>query len=502
MWRTISVPTRWLLPLVLLAALVPRAAVFPINENLYGDAIARTEMAEEWARAPHVMTSFGDGAAQFGPLHLYMVGTALRLFDRQDAGRVVSLLFGVLSTIPLFSLTRRYFGARHAAWSCLAFAPWGIHIQASTTAGSEAVALFLMLAAFAAFARALELRGPASFIAPAVLMNLACAVRYDAWMYVALLGVIPAWAWRTRRALRAGIVFVLCSLPYPLFWMYGNAAAHGDPLYPLAYIDAFHRTWAQTATGWQEWWLRAQGIGFWPAMALFTLTPGVAAFGGIGMVVSWRARPETRWVTLCAVVPAAYYAFRTTVWFDFVPLGRFTVVQLALLLPFVGSGFSWCRERWGAFAAHRMAVASAVIAIAAPTALGVYTFRADGTGQTVLRPLSPTSTNARSLMTAADFIRHEVTARGRTVAIDSDASYQDLQVGFFARLQPETAVRMRWPDFRVRVERTPPDFVVRFDHGALAGEAWVQTTPDTLTMAGVTYRQLEGFSPPVRIYQR
>ena len=488
--------------LLIVAALVPRLAVFPINENLYGDAIARTEMAETWARAPHVMTSFGDGAAQFGPLHLYLVGGALQVFDREEAGRVVSLLFGVLSVIPLFGLTRRYFGTRAATWACLAFAPWGIHIQSSTTAGSEAVALFFMLAAFAAFARALDMRTPTSFIAPAVVMNLACALRYDAWMYVALLSVLPAFRWRTIRGIKAGAIFLLLSLPYPLFWMYGNAMAHGDALYPLAYIDAFHRTWAESATGWQEWWLRIQGLGFWPAMAVFTLTPGIAMFGGIGMLTSWRARPDTRWLTLCAVLPVAYYAIRTTVLFNFVPLGRFTVVQLALLLPFVVSGFAWCAARWGAITARRLAIISAVLAVAMPAALGAYTYRSDTVGPTVLRPLSPTSTNARSLMVAADFIRNEITGRGRTVAIDSDASYQDLQVGFFARLNTDTAMRMRWPDFRARVERTPPDFIVRFDRGALADEPWVSTTADTLTIAGVTYRELNGFSPPVRVYQR
>ena len=39
------------------------------------------------------------------------------------------------------------------------------------------------------------------------------------------------------------------------------------------------------------------------------------------------------------LVPTAYFAFRSVVLLDFVPLARFAVTQVALLLPFVGVGY-------------------------------------------------------------------------------------------------------------------------------------------------------------------
>src|SRR5688572_23895868 len=78
--------SRLLLALVILGALVPRVAVFAVNENLYGDAVVRTELAEKWSKDPHWISSFGDGAFQFGPLHLYVVGTLLKVWpNREDA---------------------------------------------------------------------------------------------------------------------------------------------------------------------------------------------------------------------------------------------------------------------------------------------------------------------------------------------------------------------------------------------------------------------------------
>src|SRR5689334_23192481 len=104
----VSEPAAWkvLLPLVVVF-LLPRAVLFPFNQNLYGDAVVRTDLAARWAADPHWISSFADGAFQFGPLHLYLVGFALKHgIPRTDAGRWVSLLFGVLTLFPLYALTR------------------------------------------------------------------------------------------------------------------------------------------------------------------------------------------------------------------------------------------------------------------------------------------------------------------------------------------------------------------------------------------------------------
>src|SRR5215211_4640794 len=130
-----------ILALLIAAALIPRLVVFPINENFHGDSVARTELAERWAANPHWIRSFNDGAYQFGPLHLYTIGAALWVWpDRADAGRAASFLFGVLSVVPLYFLARRLFGWKAGLAAGLAFAAWGMHVQMSTTASSEALA--------------------------------------------------------------------------------------------------------------------------------------------------------------------------------------------------------------------------------------------------------------------------------------------------------------------------------------------------------------------------
>ncbi|NNB88298.1 ArnT family glycosyltransferase [Corallococcus exiguus] len=496
--------TRWLVGLLLLAALLPRLGVFFINENLFGDAVVRTELAERWLADPHVITSYKDGTYQFGPLHLYLVGAVLSVFERDVAGRLVSLVFGVLSVVPLFALTRRLFGWRAGVAAGLAFSAWGMHLQFSTTAGSESVSLFFMLAVFALVAEGVEENRFQPLFWGAVLLNFACALRYDAWLYIPLITVALVFSSEDRVAsLTRAVGFGLVCLPFPLLWMQGNELAHGDPFFPIKAVEDFHRQWvadsggAGGALGW-----RLQQLGFWPAVALFTLTPGVALLGGVGMVRAWKKHPETRWLVVMAVVPALYFTLRAAVLLSFVPLARFTVTQLVLVPVFMAPGLAALVGNKGPFARRAVVGVSAVLAVVMPVALGIYTFRTEGGLHDSLRPVSPTSTNPVAVMQVARFLKEEVAANGGAAAIDDDPSYMDLQVAFFSTLPEMRMARVRWDTFRQRLADARPDVLVRFDGGKLVKDPGVKLDGRTLTLDGVAYQEQDGFSAPLHVYRR
>ncbi len=495
--------TRLLLGLLIAAVLLPRLLLMPFNENFYGDAVARTELAERWLREPHLITSYGDGAFQFGPLHLYLVGFALKVMpDKALAGRLVSLLFGVLAVVPLFSLTRRLFGWRAGVWAGLAFSVWGMHVQMSTTAASEALSLFLMLWVFALFAEGLDENRLGPLFAAAAVLNLACATRYDAWMFIPLLTVgLLLWGEDRIAAITRAVGFGLLCLPFPLLWMQGNELAHGDPFFPIRAVDQFHADWVREGllrVG--ELRYRLESLGFWPGVALLSLSPGVALLGMVGMWRSWRERPDVRWLVLAAVVPAAYFTFRAAVLLDFQPLGRFTVTELALLLPFVVPGLESLGR--GAGARKVLAGVSAVLALAVPLAMGLYTFRADGGWRDSFRPVSPTSTNPVPVMQVARFLQAEVAARGGAAVLDADPGYLDLQLAFFSGLPDERLARVRWETFRKHLREARPEYLVRFENGWLAKDSGVKLEGRALTLDGVVYEELDGFSAPLHVYRR
>lgn len=484
--------------------LLPRLAVLPINENFLGDAVVRTEFAERWARHPHWMSSYQDGAFQFGPLHLYLVGLVLKAgVVRTLAGRLLSVLFGTLTVLPLYALTRRLFGWRAGVWACAALSLWGMHIQFSTTAASEALALFLCVWAMALLARALDEPRVTPLFGAALLMNLACATRYDAWMMVPLLTVLLFVASRdTVAGLTRAVLFGLMCLPFPLLWMQGNAVAMGDALYPLHEINRFHAAWVNE--GFSRWGqlYRVINLFFWPGTAVFTLTPLIAGFALLGMVRVWRERPDARWLLWASWVPTAYYAFRGAVLLDFTPAARFTALQLILWLPFIGPGFDALFAN-ASKTVQRVAAGTALALLAGMTAwLGVFTFRVEGKYQTSLRPVSPTSTNPPDMMQVARFVHDAVLPTGAGIILDDDpALYMDLQIAFFGGLPEPRMARWRWEDFPRVLAKLSPEYLIRIERGTLTPKLQLSADGHTAQFQGRTYVELPGFQAPYHVYR-
>jgi 4-amino-4-deoxy-L-arabinose transferase-like glycosyltransferase len=384
--------------LLLLTAvvLVVRLVAFFLTQNVYGDAISRVELGEQWAAHPHWIWAFGDGAWQFGPLHLYLLGVASMLWSsREHAGRVVSLVAGVATTVPLWFLCRKLYDARAARFSCLVLAFWGMHIQFSTTAASEALSLLLLTACLAFFAHEWW---PAAGAA----LTLACATRYDVWMLIPVLAV----ALGVRRRYRDAAVFGALALAFPLTWLIGNARFHGDAQYPAHYINAFHRTWfAENEAFWGVLRHRTLNLFFWPLVAAFTLTPIVAVAGAL------RARHG--WLIAVAALPMIVFTTRSTLVGDFEPLARFTAGSLLVVIVWAGP--------------RLRAPAVAVLALFT-LALGAYTWQREGKWHDSLRPVSPVTTQPQVVMEAA----RQARACSGVALIAADPGYRDIAAAFYA----------------------------------------------------------------------
>lgn len=497
-------PARLLLMLAA-AVLLPRLALMPFNENLFGDAVTRTDLAQRWANYPHWISSFADGAYQFGPLHLYLVGLVLKVGVGQElAGRLVSLVFGTLTVVPLYSLTRRLFGWKAGMWACLGLAAWGLHIQMSTTSASEALALFLTLSSLALFAQGLDENRFSPLLLSALVLNLACATRYDAWLLIPLLTVL-LWTGDKDKvaAITRGVLFGLLCLPFPLVWMQGNAMDKGDALYPVHFIEDFHRAWVGSEMGWMGGvGFRLQGLFFWPGVALVSLTPLVAAFGMLGMRRAWRERPELRWLLWVCWAPALYYTFKSAVLANFVPLARFGVGQLALLLPFVEPGFRAAGEKWTPQTRRAVAAVACLVAVGLTAWMGAFTFRTGAGWRHVVRQISPTSTNAPEVMQVASFLKHEVAEKNGAFILDTAPEYLDLQIRFFSGVPESRTATYRWPEFPELVQKLDPKHMVVVDGGTL-GKALVFSEGGKRAKLGtLEFEEVPGFSAPYHVYRR
>jgi len=480
------------------AVLVPRLLVFPFNENLGGDAVVRVWLGDGWAANPHLITSFTRGAVQFGPLHIYLVGLAGLLWPSPEhAGRLVSLIVGALTAWPLHALTRRLFDVRAADVAVLCFACWGLHIQCSTTASSEALNLLVVMGALAALQAWLDTAKVSALLGSALLLNLACMTRYDSWLLVPMLVLVVA-----LRSWRTALLFGAASSVFAATWMVGNALDLGDPLYPFTYINDFHRRWyASDKLYWGPVFYRLYAFFFWPGVALFTLTPLVATAGGAGMVRAWRTVPRSRWLIVVTLVPTLMYAVRSSILGGFVPLSRFAVKEVAFLLPFVWPGATWALQRLPRLGKPVLAVAVAML-VGWPLWLGLFTFRTDGVWQNSFRPVSPTSTNSPRMMRVARYL-HDGNSDAGVLLVDTDPrGYDDLQFSFFTGFPNERSARLRNPKYAEHLQPGDPRWIARFEGGELETKGLATVDGGTLEFRGARFVEVDLQAAPLHLYRR
>ena len=187
---------------------------------------------------------------------------------------------------------------------------------------------------------------------------------------------------------------------------------------------------------------------------------------------------------------------------DFVPLARFAVTQVALLLPFVGLGYQRTVEGRSIRVSRAWAAAALVLAVVTPLTIGVLTFRRDDSVASSLRPVSPVSTNPPAVMQVAHWLKVEVAPVDGSAVLDIDPSYWDLQIAFFSGLTDTQLSRIRWDIFRKQLAEQRPGVMVRREGGALEKEPDFLQQGDTVSFDGDGWEEVPGFQSPWHVYRR
>jgi hypothetical protein len=361
---------------VLVLAFVLRAAIFPFAENKHADAPMRALIAERTSLDP---SAAADPRAycQFGPLHVALMRPFLALDDEAPrASRYLSLLAGLATFWPFFALASRLVGGRAAGLAALALAVSPLHVQASTTAGSEALYLLLFIAMLERLTRALEDDAAplASFALAGGLASLAAVTRYDAWLSLPA-AVLAAWVFargpadqreaRARRA-RGLISFALAAAVLPAAWVAWSAARTDDPIFFFHYITNDHAQLAAAVLARYGAALgRARQLGIWSLAFVAAMTP-LLAIGLASALVGRARRPRAplsaaaRVSLAAALAPPALYLGQGLLRLGFEPLPRFALVPGTVLLPFAAALVPAAR-----LAAARAGIALGAVAFAA-----------------------------------------------------------------------------------------------------------------------------------------
>jgi len=358
-------------------AVVVRVGLFAFAENKHGDAPMRALIAERMVLDP---ASAQDPRTycQFGPLHT----TLMRPFIALDpfaprSSRVLSLLCGIAVLFPFLALARRLVAPPAAELATFALALSPLHIQASTTAASEALYLLLWICALERLLAALETRRLAAFALAGLLASLAAVTRYDAWLALPIMVLAAAWIFMRRgderplrlRFLLGLALFSACAAALPVGWMLWGARGGGDPLFFAHYIMSDHAGLGAEAAGRYGPLLgRARQVGIWALAFVAAMTLPAALAAGAALARGRRTpvlrAPAMRLVLVAALGPPALYLARGLTLQTFEPLARFALVPGTLLLPLAASAVPPVR-------AHAFRAATAIAAVAFAIAIAL-----------------------------------------------------------------------------------------------------------------------------------
>ena len=354
-------------------ATVLRVGLFPFAENKHGDAPMRALIAERFVLDPasaHVPRTY----CQFGPLHTTLMRPFIAL-DRDAArsSRYLSLLAGLAVFFPFLAFARRLAGEARAQTAAFLLAVSPLHLQASTTAASEALYLLLWVSALERLLAALETRRLGTFAVAGLLASLAAVTRYDAWLALPMVAV-AAWLFLRRadpaRVTRGLAIFAVTAALFPAAWLVWGAAAGGDPLFFAHYISSDHAGLAATAAArFGAFGNRARQVGIWSLSFLAAMTIPGAVAAVVTLRRGWRAlAPEARLVVVAALGPPAIYLGQGLIAQSFEPLPRFALIPGTLLLPLAAAAVPPDRVRafrvWALATAAAFSVAVWVIATA------------------------------------------------------------------------------------------------------------------------------------------
>ena len=172
---------------------VLRVGLFPFAENKHGDAPMRALIAERLVLEP-ASAAVPRTYCQFGPLHTTLMRPFIALDrDAPRSSRYLSLLCGLAVFFPFFAFARRLVGEAHAQLAAFLLAVSPMHLQASTTASSEALYLLLWVWAIERLLAALETRRRGTFAVAGLFASLAAVTRYDAWLALPMVAVAAGW---------------------------------------------------------------------------------------------------------------------------------------------------------------------------------------------------------------------------------------------------------------------------------------------------------------------
>lgn len=480
-----------------------RLSVFIWSQNYDGDPFARSLGALAWSQNPHWIWHASRISWVFGPLPLYLHGSALMLWpDVLLAPRVVNLILGSLAIIPFFKLVQLKLDSTKAWYASLVFCFYTLHVRFSTVATSEAIGSFFLIMAVYLFFRYLVHRKLSSLLLSAVALNLSTMVRYENIVFAPLLALLlfvedspQDWRlWRfNRAAVLLGVPFFALSVIFMISRMTGDYFEFGDPLHSIPLGKSGSASHTQmllndlSRRGFAA--QLAYTLTFWPGVAFVSLTPAPAILAAIGLLRAAWAKCNLHLVIIFGLVflPFEYFS---TISRSIATFARFSLGFTIFLIPFAGAQWHHLHERIGARWKRSLdyaIVGSMMFFFVAWAFYGI-----EGRGSVLADKISSISPVSRLPVHVNELIAWlDKTTAPEDIIVLEDYNNESDMVRFYSK-RGRDHYRARWKseaELRGHMQNDQPQFIVVPSNGELQRLFNLQSQDSIQSSKGMTFRQ-------------
>jgi len=315
---------------IILWASFIRIVSLSISDDFHGIAAGKVFAAQGLIKYPYIFETWIT--PPHGPIHLYLITLALKLFGNPlFVPRLLSLFAGIALFFPYYYFVKLCFDKDTALISSFICAFFPLHIMYSVLSTAESTFLFFLISALFFYTKYASTQDYKDLVISAALIGISSMCRFEGGLFIIILSSFLIKKWEDM------MLFVSIASILPVVWMVCNYLYGGNFLFFLASSDSivrteydFLRTIGENPTFFKKifyWPFQIKAYFGWP---IFTL-------GIFGFIAHGYRKSKKLFLLLLSML--VFFSFKT-VSEELAMQPRYGISLGVLFVPFFGYAFT------------------------------------------------------------------------------------------------------------------------------------------------------------------
>jgi 4-amino-4-deoxy-L-arabinose transferase-like glycosyltransferase len=323
--------------------------IYFLVSTTYGyDTITRALMGAQWLENPFLITHCTQVTWSFGPFQCYLNAISILITSDPNIGpRLFSTIFGILTVIPIYLISKELFDRRIARLTAAIFPFFTLFINLSVSGNSEPISAFFLLMTAYFLIRFSKTLVTSHILLAGLFMLIGTSTRYEVWLLIPFFTAFLLYRfWKTKqqKLLRGTGIFLLISIAFPILWMLGNHLGTGDYLNFIPREDRDNIVFMRGGSLLTE---KLYRLVYFPTVLFVSLTPIVFLIATYGIIKNRKGifNSPVAWMAIGYII---YYLTVFVILGTSILAARHINIAGLIMILFFGAGLSGIAARLSA----------------------------------------------------------------------------------------------------------------------------------------------------------